>query len=696
MRAKRVNIPLTDSIVSRVHGHSAGGSTDMRAAGPAVTIRPITAPVVTTTTTTPALSVNAPPFEPATSDAPADTPSVRSPASVSAGQQSSGEGEAMEPVSTLVAASLTVALLAQQLPSLPNFNGENVEGDGESFSDWLERLELVATACKWDNQAKLVNVATRLRGTATRFYQSCTPQQRSGYDELVAALRRRFTPVHIQSVQSSIFHERKQRVDESVDDYSQDLRKLFHRAYSGAQGGGEAEAMGKSVLSYQFVAGLADKIKAKIVGRTGTFEELLAQARFEEARQKNIASSQGSTHPFRKKGDNAPVKPGGGEHQHPRPRSTQRPPRTARGCFSCGGTGYFAKECPMRGRGAPAEARGKSGSSKSVKAPSVLMLQAANEEEPDKRIEQKQDSMTNDDMVDDNVTQVVARIHGIEAGPTDQTTMGPVPISEVEVEGLTTQALLDTGSPVSIISLDFFLRGASAKKSPDLSPADWGREVRKRLLPATMSLRSYGGTELPVVAHVMCQLTRRGYSTTSQLQVQKGAPVDLLLGTDTLPRLGFSLTEKQDCAERDVLQGDAAIPEGPASQPAEVKLIRPAHLPAGHSKVVRVEMTKPGVTGETCLFEPAVQQLGSRGLTMADALVGVGDEREATLVVANAGVEPVLLEEGDVVGSLQQCTLVPASDADPNGSPGEVYVSAIRRQVNCKQREKQLWDALEH
>ena len=42
---------------------------------------------------------------------------------------------------------------------------------------------------------------------------------------------------------------------------------------------------------------------------------------------------------------------------------------------------------------------------------------------------------------------------------------------------------------------------------------------------------------------------------------------------------------------------------------------------------------------------------------MADALGGVGDEREATLVVANAGVEPVLLEEGDVVGSLQQCTL---------------------------------------
>jgi len=132
-------------------------------------------------------------------------------ASIPTAQQVTGGGEAVEPVSTLAAApldALSVALLAQQLPTLPTFNGENLDGDGESFGEWLERLELVASTCKWDDQAKLVNVATRLRGTASRFYHSCTPQQRSSYDELVTALRSRFTPVHIQSVQSSIFHER--------------------------------------------------------------------------------------------------------------------------------------------------------------------------------------------------------------------------------------------------------------------------------------------------------------------------------------------------------------------------------------------------------------------------------------------------------------------------------------------------------
>ena len=172
---------------------------------------------------TPALSANAPAFVPYSPTSgttlTGSTVSVGAPAGLWASQQSTGGGEAMESVSTLAAApldALSVALLAQQLPTLPNFNGEDLEGDGESFGDWLERLELVASTCKWDDQAKLMNVATRLRGTASRLYRSCTPQQRSSYKELVAALRSRFTPVCIQSVQSSIFHERKQCTNETM------------------------------------------------------------------------------------------------------------------------------------------------------------------------------------------------------------------------------------------------------------------------------------------------------------------------------------------------------------------------------------------------------------------------------------------------------------------------------------------------
>ena len=107
---------------------------------------------------------------------------------------------------------VSAALLAHQLPPLAKFSGENQEINGETFQDWLEQFKMVAAIGQWDQHAMLVNLATRLRGQAYAFYRSCTSQQRTNYDALVAALSKRFTPVRIKAVQSSLFHERKQEV----------------------------------------------------------------------------------------------------------------------------------------------------------------------------------------------------------------------------------------------------------------------------------------------------------------------------------------------------------------------------------------------------------------------------------------------------------------------------------------------------
>ena len=47
--------------------------------------------------------------------------------------------------------------------------------------------------------------------------------------------------------------------------------------------------MGQSVLANQFVAGLRPELKAKVVGSEGNMEQLLMKARFEEAKQKELA-----------------------------------------------------------------------------------------------------------------------------------------------------------------------------------------------------------------------------------------------------------------------------------------------------------------------------------------------------------------------------------------------------------------------
>ena len=60
---------------------------------------------------------------------------------------------------------------------------------------------------------------------------------------------------------------------------------------------------------------------------------------------------------------------------------------------------------------------------------------------------------------------------------------------------------------------------------------------------------------------------------------------------------------------------------------------------------------------------------------MLDAVVGVGDGKEVTLMVANHGVEPVELEIGEKLGSLQPATIdLPQNAVEPEPP----YVAAVQ------------------
>ena len=154
-----------------------------------------------------------------------------------------------EPVGHAVAATgagssldvLALTMLSQQCPSLSKFTGETEKDETEGVAEWLEQLELVGTTCGWvklvnlitrlQGPANSVNLVTRLRGPAYSFYQSCTAEQRSSYQLLAAALKKRFTPVYLRSARRSQFHKRKQEPNESVDTFVQELRKFYYEAY---------------------------------------------------------------------------------------------------------------------------------------------------------------------------------------------------------------------------------------------------------------------------------------------------------------------------------------------------------------------------------------------------------------------------------------------------------------------------------
>ena len=89
-----------------------------------------------------------------------------------------------------------------------------------------------------------------------------------------------------------LFHDRRQGPQETVDDFAQDLWRLYSQAYAGfTRGTPEAEKVGQTVLASQFVAGLHPSLQAKIVGMDGDMDQLVLKVCFEEAKSKELSSS---------------------------------------------------------------------------------------------------------------------------------------------------------------------------------------------------------------------------------------------------------------------------------------------------------------------------------------------------------------------------------------------------------------------
>ena len=84
---------------------------------------------------------------------------------------------------------------------------------------------------------------------------------------LVAAMKRRFTPVWLTAVQAQLFHRCQQQDKETVNTFSQELQKLYNLAYAGAASDGpHAERMGQNLLANQFITGLRADLKQKLIG----------------------------------------------------------------------------------------------------------------------------------------------------------------------------------------------------------------------------------------------------------------------------------------------------------------------------------------------------------------------------------------------------------------------------------------------
>ena len=117
--------------------------------------------------------------------------------------------------------------------------------------------------------------------------------------------------------------------------------------------------------------------------------------------------------------------------------------------------------------------------------------------------------------------------------------LGPVISTKVELEGSTTDALLDTGSPATIASLEFLMKALWKQKPAEQSREEWDEYFKKRIEPPDVTLQNYGGDRINIVGQVRVTIGRGAHSHEAVIQVQRHGTVSLLIGTNLQAKLCF-------------------------------------------------------------------------------------------------------------------------------------------------------------
>ena len=148
--------------------------------------------------------------------------------------------------------------------------------------------------------------------------------------------------------------------------------------------------------------------------------------------------------------------------------------------------------------------------------------------------------------MDEGLEHTLVTLHGLKPTPAavKGVVLGPTPTTTIMVEGTPAEALLDTGSPVTIVSLDFLVKALTSGME-HCDNHTIRKEVKRHLEPTALKLRSYSGKALPIVKQACVCLSHGRYSIDTCVQVQMNAPVQVLLGTDLQPRLGFHLVTQR-------------------------------------------------------------------------------------------------------------------------------------------------------
>ncbi|KAJ8910062.1 hypothetical protein NQ315_013317 [Exocentrus adspersus] len=159
--------------------------------------------------------------------------------------------------------------------------------DGKvSWNTYLRQFEAVAR--NWREEDKATSLIAALRGEALEVLRTI-PEASSNYATLTSALERRYGDAHLQHVYQAQLRSRRQRFEETLQQYEADISRMVNLAYPTAP----AEVIEQLSVS-SFIEGLRDPEIGQLVrlARHKTISEALAQAlEIESAKQASRGTS---------------------------------------------------------------------------------------------------------------------------------------------------------------------------------------------------------------------------------------------------------------------------------------------------------------------------------------------------------------------------------------------------------------------
>ncbi|KAJ8914913.1 hypothetical protein NQ315_016067 [Exocentrus adspersus] len=234
--------------------------------------------------------------------------------------------------------------------------------DGKvSWNTYLRQFEAVVR--NWQEEDKATSLIAALRGEALEVLRTI-PEASPNYATLTSALERRYGDAHLQHVYQAQLRSRRQRFEETLQQYEADISRMVNLAYPTAP----AEVIEQLSVS-SFIEGLRDPEIGQLVrlARHKTISEALAQAlEIEAAKEASRFASnpyQGRDKKMKTTTDDNLIDlllellqqfKNGQNLGRCTPNGGRKPIR----CWTCGAEGHVRRRCPQTD--SPLKAPGRS------------------------------------------------------------------------------------------------------------------------------------------------------------------------------------------------------------------------------------------------------------------------------------------------------------------------------------------------